>query len=514
MELIKKKSFLNISEKRDKFLYCVIVTVIIGLIAHAYQFFHSSFSHDSLNALYSDMTEIKWKLALGRFVVPLIMKIRGQIALPWLIGIVSLFLIAASLYLILETLQIDSKAMIILVSIFMVTNRTIYSMTATFIYELDYDMLALFFASLAAYILMKKDKPGRYLLAFLSGVISLGLYQSYIEVAFAIVIIASLKNLLEGSKYSQVLKRGIIAIVSFVLSVVAYYLIYKLSCKLFNVQIESRTDAFSGEHTSIIVSLKVMLYKLIHDVVKPGTIYELPIVGIADILLIAIGVALCLIMIFKLGKGKTGEKVVSLLLLAALPLSLNLICLTIKSGSEHDLMTYSFNFLYIFALVMIYMFNREKNIKSINIVAVALCAIIGFNNVVVSNTFYLKKDMEKTATVSLMTRVVDDLEERDDYSVGVTPVMFIGVPEVFSIYEGFDLAPELPIGLNFRSSFYQSSRLDIYNSYKKFFTYYLNYPINYSEKNLTRDERVKAMPTYPNKGYIQNIDGVLVVKFE
>lgn len=207
MELINKKSFLNTSEKRDKFLYCVIVTVIIGLIAHAYQFFHSSFSHDSLNALYSDMTEIKWKLALGRFVVPLIMKIRGQIALPWLIGIVSLFLIAASLYLILETIQIDSKAMIILVSIFMVTNRTIYSMTATYIYELDYDMLALFFASLAAYILMKKDKPGWYLLAFLSGVLSLGLYQSYIEVAFAIVIIASLKNLLEGSKYSQVLKR-------------------------------------------------------------------------------------------------------------------------------------------------------------------------------------------------------------------------------------------------------------------------------------------------------------------
>lgn len=512
MEQIRKNSLFDISEKRNKFLLCVIVTFVFGLIAHAYQFFHSSFSHDSLNALYSDTTEIKWKLSLGRFVVPLIMKIRGQIALPWLIGIISLFLIAASLYYILETVQIDSKAVVILISIFMVTNRTVYSMAATYIYELDYDMLALFFASLASYLLMKKDRIGWYIFAFILCILSLGLYQSYIEVAFAIVIIASLKNLLEGSKYSIVLKRGIKAVISFVFSAIAYYLIYKFSCKFFDVQIEGRTDAFSGEKTSIINNFKVMLYKIIHDVLNPGTIYKAPIIGIADVLLIVIGVAFCLAMIFKLGKGKIGEKIVSLLLLAALPLSLNLICLTIESGSEHDLMTYSFNFLYIFSIIMIYMYDRIKSIKVINILAFILCVAIGFNNVVVSNTFYLKKDMEKTATISLMTRVVDDLEERDDYSVGETPITFIGVPEVFSIYEGFDLAPELPIGLNFRASFYQGSRFDIYNSYKKFFIYYLNYPINYYEKDLSDDERVMTMPTYPNKGYIQNIDGVLVVK--
>lgn len=510
MKSVSKKP-LYISEKRDKFIFCIIVTFIIGLTAHAYQFFHSSFSHDSLNAIYANMTEIKWKISLGRFVVPLIMQIRGHVALPWLVGLMALFLIAMSLYLILETMQIDSKPVIILISIFMVTNRTVYAMVATYIYEFDYDMLALFFASFTAYILITKDKICWYIVAVLSCVLSLGLYQSYIEVAFAIVIIASLKNTLEGSKSYEVLKRGIKAIISFVLSIVIYYFIYKFSCKMLNVKMESRTDILSEERTSILIGFKPMIKMLGYNVLHPGTIYNFPILGVIDSLLVAVGGILCLIMVIRLGRQKVGEIIISLLLLVALPISLNLIYL-VSNGLVHDLMTYQFNFLYIFSIVMIYMFNRERGVKVLNVIAIALCAIIGFNNIIVSNTIYLKKDMEKTASVSLITRVIDDLEERDDYSVGKTPIFFVGVPEELNIREGFDILPELPIGSEYSSSFYKGASSDVYNPYEKFFIYYLNYPVNYSDKDFSENVEVENMPTYPEKGYIQNIDGVLVVK--
>ena len=51
-----------------------------------------------------------------------------------------------------------------------------------------------------------------------------------------------------------------------------------------------------------------------------------------------------------------------------------------------------------------------------------------------------------------------------------------------------------------------------YNLYKAFFNYYLNYPVNLSEKDFSDDERIKNMPSYPQNGYIENIDGVIVVK--
>lgn len=513
MEMKLKIPFVKNTDKRSKLIFCVIVTFIFGLVAHAYQFFQSSFSHDSLNALYSDSTEIGWKIALGRFVVPLIMKLRGQIALPLVIGVASLILIAVSLFFVTETLQIESRFFITLFSIFMVTNRTIYSMAATYIYELDYDMFALLFACLAAFIMMKKDKIGWYALASLMCTLSLGLYQSYIEVAIAIVIIASIKNIIDGHKYNNVLKKGIKAIGSFVVGAALYYGLSKLMCFVFKITAEKRTDALYVERIPTIVDLKVMIYKIYHVVVSPISIYGSTFMGIIDVSLILIGVVLCLIMIFKLGKGKTGEKIVALLLMAALPVSLNLISLTVN-GVVHDLMMYSFEFLYIFSLTMIYIFMQKRKIKAINVIAGVLCAVIGFNNIVVANTFYLKKDMEKTATVSLMTRVVDDLEERDDYVVGETPVTFVGVPRVFRIYEGFELDPELPVGVYLRSPLYQSRKTEIYNSYKKFFTYYLNYPINYCDEYFNDDERVKAMPAYPEKGYIQNIDGVLVVKMD
>jgi|GEM_PF-4079979 len=515
MNIKIKNQFVDNTDKRNKFIFCVVVTLALGLIAHAYQFFHSSFSHDSLNALYADSTEIKWKIALGRYAVPIIMKLRGQIALPWVIGVISLFLIAVSLFLLTETFEIDSKIFIFLFSIFMVTNRTVYSMVATYIYELDYDMSALLFACLAAYLMMKKDKMGWFFLAVLSCILSLALYQSYIEVAIAIVIIASIKNIVEGCKYTDVLKRGFKAITTFIVGTVLYYGLYKLICNFTNVTVEGRTDALTTEGMFLTGNFKSMIYLVIRNVKSPISIYSNLFLGIIDIILILIGVILCLIMVFKFGKSKIGEIIIAVLLMVALPFSLNLISLTVN-GVVHDLMVYSFEFLYIYSLTMIYAFTKNKKIKAINVIAGILCVVIGFNNIVVANTFYLKKDMEKTATVSLMTRVVDDLEERDDYIVGETPISFVGNPRVFKTYEGFDLDSKLPVGVYFTSSIKasvaQDESGDPYNSYKRFFTYYLNYPINYSSKDFSDNEKVKNMPTYPEKGYIQNIDGVLVVK--
>lgn len=107
MEQIRKNSLFDISEKRNKFLLCVIVTFVFGLIAHAYQFFHSSFSHDSLDAIFSDSSEMKWKIALGRFLVPILSEFRGKISDPWLIGLISLFLISISVFLIAEVFDVN-----------------------------------------------------------------------------------------------------------------------------------------------------------------------------------------------------------------------------------------------------------------------------------------------------------------------------------------------------------------------------------------------------------------------
>ncbi len=500
--------------EKNRMLFCFFWTIVFGLLAHSYRFFRSAFSHDSLDSIFSDSIEYQWKIGLGRFFAPLVLKLRGNIALPWLVGIVSIIFVAIAVWLVIKTLDIKSKATMILVSGIMVTNITVTATAATYIHDFDFDMLALLFSCAAAYIMMKKQKLGWYILSSALIMLSLGLYQSYIEVALMIVIIASVKNLLDGFEAKDVVKCGLKSIVSFVCGGVAYFALYKIICKFMGVAAQERTELHADGSTSIIVNIKTMFYKVLSTFIKPVSAFSSRVVGILNVILIAIGVILCLLLIFKLGRNKTAEKIVALLLLASMPIAINIISIAVN-GVVYELMIYSFWFMYIFSLLMTdeaeKIFEHNKFSKYIRIASIVIIGVIIWNNIVVANTAYLKKDLENTATVSAMTRVVDDLEERDDYSVGKTEISFVGSVSTMKTMPGFEFLSDTT-GLRGNGSISQSGISDHYNLYKAFFNYYLNYPINYSSKDFSDNEKVKNMPTYPEKGYIQNIDGVLVVK--
>lgn len=500
-------------KKRDKFLFCVIVTFVIGLVAHAYQFFHSSFSHDSLDGIFTDLSEIKWKIALGRFFVPLLSKIRGEFLNPWLIGFISLFLISISVFLIAEIFDINSKVLLVLISGIMTTNLTITAVTATYLYELDYDMCALFFAVFSVYFLKKNNGFVFLICGIVSVILSLALYQSYIEVTIVLLIIYYIYYVINCGTAKDTLIKGLKSVAAIILGVALYIVANNVGCKFLNIQKEERTDVFSGFKDNFIVGLKTMIYKIVDTFANPVTVYNNKLIGLLNLLLISIGIFACIYLILKYS-NTIKEKIVALLLVLSIPFSLNFISLAV-SGVVHELMIYSFWFMYIFSLLMIdEVVNKMSNSsfpKYLKIICFVMTGIIIWNNIIVANTVYLKKDLENTATISTMTRVVDDLEERNDYKVGETQILFVGSISTQKIMPGFEFVSDIT-GLRTNSSISQSGYSEHYNLNKAFFTYYLNYPINYSEKDLTSDERVKAMPTYPNKGYIQNIDGVLVVK--
>lgn len=346
-----------------------------------------------------------------------------------------------------------------------------------------------------------------------SVILSLALYQSYIEVTIVLLIIYYIYYVINCGTAKDTLIKGLKSVAAIILGVALYIVANNVGCKFLNIQKEERTDVFSGFKDNFIVGLKTMIYKIVDTFANPVTVYNNKLIGLLNLLLISIGIFACIYLILKYS-NTIKEKIVALLLVLCIPFSLNFISLAV-SGVVHELMIYSFWFMYIFSLLMIdEVVNKMSNSsfpKYLRIICFVMMGIIIWNNIIVANTVYLKKDLENTATISTMTRVVDDLEERNDYKVGETQILFVGSISTQKIMPGFEFVSDIT-GLRTNSSISQSGYSEHYNLYKAFFTYYLNYPINYSEKDLTSDERVKAMPTYPNKGYIQNIDGVLVVK--
>ena len=179
-----------------RFLFCLLLTFIWGLIAHAYVFFQDSFSHDSLNALYSNNIESIWKIQLGRILVPIYRALtRGAFTLPWLVGCLALLWIGISAYFVIRIFSIRSKPLIALIVGILATNLTVSSNAASYIHDFDVDMFALLMSTVAAY-LWKQNTWQYLLLGTIALTASLCLYQSYVSVTIALIMIVSIFALL------------------------------------------------------------------------------------------------------------------------------------------------------------------------------------------------------------------------------------------------------------------------------------------------------------------------------
>ena len=139
------------------------------------------------------------------------------------------------------------------------------------------------------------------------------------------------------------------------------------------------------------------------------------------------------------------------------------------------------------------------------------------DNIQFSNASYLKKRLEAQSTVSVMTRVIDRIEQTEGYEPGQTTVALVG---------DLNLNDHLtPSRYSFEPLGYTRDRVPGYEyeygvsylwSYRYYMEFYLGYPIQLAPEStveqLAANATVQTMPDFPATGCIQWVDGTLVVK--
>ena len=114
-----------------------------------------------------------------------------------------------------------------------------------------------------------------------------------------------------------------------------------------------------------------------------------------------------------------------------------------------------------------------------------------------------------------MTRVVAEMEEFEEYEMGTTPIAFVGVHNPYTGGEGFERYYNITGSIKDNSISLDTSTY-YYNTYKAYFKYVMNYPINICSDEDTVAVRnnpvVQGMPAFPADGSIQFVDGIMVVK--
>lgn len=504
-------------QEKPRFLFCLAATFFTGLVAHAYAFFHDSFSHDALGGIYANVFEDNWKIALGRFFVPTYRSVvRGSISVPWLIGLLALLWIGLSVYLIVRMFSLQSRVVITLLAGIMAVNLTVTAMTATFLYELDVDMLALLAATAAAYLWHRCKwgwLPGMALVA-----LALSIYQAYLSVAIVLVMLASIWALLRGETAQSVFFKGLKGIGMLIGGGLLYLIGLKVECQITGIAL---ADSYNGLTSILRLSpgaIPALIGSAYQDwfcvFTQPKDAYIGTALRVANIALLGLTGLLAVTAVVKKGI-KPAAKGLFLALLALLPLGMN-ISYVLSGGMVHDLMRYSFWFLYLLALLLVLRLcpagadGKNDAARLAQCAAYLLVFLVIWNNIQFANAIYLKKNLEQEAALSRMTRVADRLETLPGYVGGETPVVFVSVPSFVDTMPGFEVLSDVNGAT--------TSNVITYNTpgiYAMYFTYILNTPIALDGAtwgDFQTDPRVAEMPSFPAAESIQELDGVIVVK--
>lgn len=502
---------------------CFIYTFLFGIVAHAYGFFNFTISHDSLEALYSGRVENEWKISIGRVFVPVYRWLtRGALTSPWMIGFLAMIWISLSVYLLMRLLKKKDVFLTVLIAGIMTVNPIVTALTATFIHDLDVDMFALFLMVAAIY-LWEKFRWGLFA-AIPMITVGLGLYQSYLSVAIALILIVCIMYLLNGEKAGYVLKKGLYGIGMLLAGGVLYLISVRVICTGMGIAVSDSYNSISGLWgDGVSVSsmfwyvVKAYYYWLMYFL-NPASIGQTWAASVANIVVLLCLFGIMLVAVFD-KKMKMAEKILLIILGMLLPLGMN-ISAVLSRGMLHGLMMYGFCMIYILTLLI-----AEWNIQNaspkyqkiaryMRIAVIAGVAFTIWNGFPLANAAYLKKDLERQQTHSLMTRVSERMELQEGYIRGKTMVAFVGKIDMnemdgFEIFEGDGRTNGIE-GLT------ANDQIKNYRDYEEYFRYVLNIPINLCTEEQRRElwemQEVKELSVFPDKECMQMIDGILVVK--
>lgn len=500
-----------------------LYTLIFMVLLHGYRYVSLGFSHDSL--AFAWQPDLEWQISLGRYMQPFYWWIiRGRIAAPFIVGVLSYGYMVGSVYGVASLLDLKAKTTLFLLAGLMCGSLAFIALDATYSHTADVYMLALMLNIAAAWLCLRgRRRVPSVLAAVVLLVISTGLYQAYLQVFTALTMVWALLRLLKTDDRAipEAVARCAQSFLALMLAMALFFVGYYVVMAVTGVEAVSKVNSIGG--------MKVLSGAALVDMVK--TTWKMPlrqlgrlqgrIAPLARMLTAVVLMTGAAATIFTARRSRVsawqalGMAVLALLL----PFGMNWICL-FCGGVVHDLMMYA----YIVPLLAALAANErawnlaladegkqigKKTRAAACVLPLAVLTLL-FDRGIYANQIYLKKDLEYDTTLSVMTRVVDRIEQVEGYIPGETPVEFLGD------IQRSQLAMTRPAFAHLGSLTGTEENYAI--TYGDTFWMYLEdvmgYPIKrFRETKNEEQERVTDdMPCFPDKDSVQMVDGVVFVK--
>lgn len=497
-------------DDRRQLITCLLATFVLGLLAHTYAFTQGLFSHDSvmeLNSLSAHVTH--WKLELGRYGLPAFRLLFGdKLTMPWLNGMLALAATGLAVWLIARMFRVRSTLGCCLLAGVMVTNEALTMMTATYIGDIGANSTALLLA-VAAAKLWQDHRRG-----WLSGAalvwLAVSIYQSYVSVTLCLAMFSCMLRLLDGDEpVGGVIRHGLLAILMALLGGAVYWVGLQVMIRCFGISLASARNSVAN----VASAYRGLLRNSLHTYLQVARVLlhgRTPGRETVINLIVCVLTAATVVGLAIRRRAKGLRLALAALLALLLPLVSDISC-AINDGYAHDLMFTAVWMLFALGVLVLFRDGEALPKRTVRLRAALAAALALFiwNNAVLANGVYLKKDLEQRATLSLMTRVMDDIYEFEGFDPEAHEVYFVNPAPMGGDMPGFE-------------AFYDYASNDEHMGltspfkYRAYLRYVLNLPLT-----VCSDEKAKAirksggmdgMAVYPAEDSMRLIDGVLVVR--
>ena len=467
-------------------------TLLLMFAAHAFCFFNLTFSSGSV--MLSVSSGRSAQIAGGQFLQPLYFRLRGSISSPLFVGLLCTLYLTLTNAVIARLLDLRRPLALFALCGVMTANAAVTSVCAGALNTADAAFLAVLLAALAAVCCLRVRLglfPSAALLAA-----ALGLEPTAASVFAALTLIALLADLIAARDPQAFLRSAVRLLLVLALGLAVYALgdVLMLRRSGLDQQAVLQT-AGSGLSSLWLAPIRALL--------APLTAYaSLSVALRALIVLLALAA-------FASSVRSLGAACAALLALGTLvlPLACNL---PVFSAGGVPQITMAYCLLDVLPIMLLARLAPDKT-RAQHLAAGAF-GVIFLGSIVFSNQVYLKKNLELESTLSLMSRVIQRIEETEGYTPGYTPVAILGTPEdsVFSVErKGFEHLSALGAS---SGNYAISTDEDMIWYCWEVLGYPLNFVSTFELEQLKQSEAARSLPAFPDEGCCTFIGETLVIR--
>ena len=504
--LEKYERFLNPEASvRKRLLWAILATLCFSVLANGYSWLNFYPIHDAVDFTIGGPSG-RWQAELGRFLIPFYMLVKGHIAVPLISGLLSTLYLGLSTFLTTEILQNDSVLGITLTSGFLSANMFMLEINTSNQYFSDVFLFALLFMCLGMYLIWCCRGWKAVVASAACMFVSFGMYPAFITFAACLAMLAVVREVILAKEPAKaVLCRLLTTFAVMAVAGMIYFVVGRIALLVLGTEPSnaSRSIFTAGQRTvGKLWRSTLKNYRLFFQIFLDGRENVGGVIGIATWLLLILGVVLTVRALFK--RKRMWALPVVAVVAALFPAISRLV--NIFTGNNSAFRTMYAQFLVWPALVcVIYWCLPEKGrgrlVATVGMIVLSVAIIWG--NVRYNNGGFTVQRVLNERALYHTGRILEDLEVYDlDKEVAFLDGIHLDSPDD-------EMMQRYACIKGFEHSTGADSRLAIVR-----FANQLGYTLNRNrelEVKVRKLPEVKAMPSYPEEGYIREFDDYIVV---